>query len=663
MQYRFPEPRRPPAAAGTTLPPTSPQAAMIFRDRQRGEEGGADAPEGVLRDRMALDPRRVLRFVYAGRLVVVLAVYGSALLVGGLWFVDAAPPDVSGEVQLLSLLGLAAAGVVTPIAYWQSHRRSGPVTRPFLLSQALLDVLLVTGVVHITGGSGSVFPPLLYVALVTAYALMLPVRHALLVVAGAGGAYVLDIALAYPELPDLPVLFQVAVFVGVTAASSYIGGRLRETRRELERMESALRRLRLNTIDVLHTLRSAVLTVDVDGRLAYLNPLAEELLDLPAARWIGRDVLPALQRRAPGLATAFRDTVRRESGVREREVEVMPPSRRGGGTDHRASRAGRFGPPPTDGASDGDGADGGPVPVAARTAYLARSGGTPTVTLVLQDQRPIRQLERLRRRTERLEAVTELSASLAHEIRNPLASIQSAAEQLSARAGDGGGAGEDELTELIVRESQRLDRLLGEFSDFAAMKISDRHPVDLERAVREAVEVVREHPETPDSARFTIRVEGFEDGELSGELWGDEDLLHRAFLNILLNAVQAWREDPGGELLEVEAVIDPGRPEIVPSEIAPGRPVRVRVIDNGPGIDDQEMDRVFDPFYSGREDGTGLGLSVAYRVARAHGGTLNARSERGEGAVFEFVLLRREPEARELLERDAPPSPHPTDSP
>lgn len=584
---------------------------MIFRGRQRGAAAGATD--------VSLEPRRVLRYLYAGRLAVSLAVFGSALLVGDLWFLGPAQTEVPGEARLISMGGLLAAAFFTPLAYWHSHRRPGGLSPAFLLSQAVLDIVIVTGIVHVTGGSESVFPPLLYVALVSAYALLLPIRLTLLLVAGAGAAYLLDITLAYPELPGTPALFQVGIFAGVAGAASYIGSRLRETRRELSDMESALRKLRLNTIDVLHSLQSAVLTLDAEGRIAYLNPLAEDLLGLPSEHWIGRDALPELQSRAPGLATVFRETVRDGSGSREREVEIEP-------ADGRSS-----------------------IPVAARSAYLARSGGTPTVTLLLQDLRPTRQLERLRRRTERLEAVTELSASLAHEIRNPLASIQSAAEQLSARSGDGDGG--SRLTDLIVRESQRLDRLLGEFNEFAAMEITDRQPVDLEKVVRDAVEVVREHPDTPESASFPIRVEGFE-GVIDG-LWGDEDLLHRAFLNLLLNAVQAWREGPGEEELEVEVVIDEARPEVVPSEIAPGRPVRVRVMDNGPGIDEEDVDRLFDPFFSGREEGTGLGLSVAYRIARVHGGTISASSPEGGGAIFEFVLLRREPEARELLDRAA----------
>lgn len=594
--------------------------------------------------RSGFDPRRVLYFIYAGRLTVCVAVFGTALLVEGLWPFAGAGPAVSEEVRLISLVGMVAAGFFTPLAYWYSHQQAGHLSRAFLLSQAVLDIVLVTGIVHVTGGSESVFPPLLFVALVSAYALVLPMALAMVVVAAAGAAYLGDIALAFPHLLSAPVGFQVVVFAGVALASSFIGGRLRQVREELDRMEQALRRLRLDTIDVLHTLRSGVLTLDREGRVAYVNPLAEELLDVRADNWIGRDLLPELRRRAPGLAAAFRDSVRRESGVWERETELWPEGEAPGeegreeGGGNAASSSG----------ADGDD-DGRPIPVAVRTAYLARAGATPTVTLVLHDLRPARQLEELRLRAERLEAVAELSASLAHEIRNPLASIRSAVEQLAET--DDEDDEERLLSRLVLRESDRLDRLLGEFGDFAGTDVVRRQPVDVRELVQEAVEVARRHPDSGDEVEYVAEFEGDAE-ELSDGLWGDRDLLHRSLVNLLLNPAQVWaekREEGGkepGDGLSVRVLVDEGRPDMVPAEIAAGRPVRIRVVDDGPGIEPEILDRVFDPFFSGRSGGSGLGLSVAYRAVQAHGGSMTARSTPGEGATFEVVLLRRAGEPR-----------------
>ena len=116
----------------------------------------------------------------------------------------------------------------------------------------------------------------------------------------------------------------------------------------------------------------------------------------------------------------------------------------------------------------------------------------------------VRQPEDLRLQTEKLEAVAELSASLAHEIRNPLAAIRSAAEQLGARARED----EDDrlLSQLVVREAERLNRLLAEFSDFARVDISKRKAIDLSKLVADAIAVVRQHPDATEGARIEARV-------------------------------------------------------------------------------------------------------------------------------------------------------------
>src|SRR5207245_423286 len=133
-------------------------------------------------------------------------------------------------------------------------------------------------------------------------------------------------------------------------------------------------------------------------------------------------------------------------------------------------------------------------------------------------------------RALRVEAVAELSSSLAHEIKNPLASIRSSVEQL-ARASR---ANPDEkfLTSLIVRESDRLSRLLSEFLDFSRVRVTECRPLDLHQVARAAIRLVREHPDCPADAHIEL---------LGGPtlMEGDEDLLHRVVSNLVLNAVQA----------------------------------------------------------------------------------------------------------------------------
>ena len=177
-----------------------------------------------------------------------------------------------------------------------------------------------------------------------------------------------------------------------------------------------------------------------------------------------------------------------------------------------------------------------------------------------------------------LEAVAALSASLAHEIRNPLASIRSSVEQLAR----GAHAGDDErtLAALIVRESDRLSRLLSEFLDFSRVRATRSEPLDVHAVASAAAGVVRAHPDCP--AGTQLMVEGdhvmFE---------GDEDLLHRSLVNLIMNAVQAADQEAVQVVVSVAAVDASEMPRDLPGD----RGVRIGVSDTGPGIPDEIRER------------------------------------------------------------------------
>ncbi len=547
----------------------------------------------------------MLYWIYAARLVICLAIFGSAILVGD--FVDRrAPGALAPDFLLIAIVGLASAAFLTPIAYRISHRKGRKVGLGFLYSQAVLDVFLFNGVVHITGGSDSPFVSL-FIALAAAYALVLPLGSAILVALATGTVYLVDNLLLAGNPPDLALVLQVLVITLVAIAASLVGARFRHVRSELRTVEGELHRLRLDTADVLRIIPSGVVTLDDLGNLVYLNLAAAELCEIDAATFLGTDLLPELDRRAPEVASAIRETMTTGRRVRNREAEITVDA---GADSEEAPR---------------------PVPVTVSTTMLQDVGAGPSHVILLQDLRAVRQLENLRLRTGKLEAVAELSASLAHELKNPLASIRSAVEQLSERAPED----EDEqiLGRLIMRESDRLSRILGEFSDFARVGVAERKPVDVEKLIREVMETALRHPAAEGRATITCEMQA----DMSG-LWGDPELLHRTLLNLVLNAVQIGEADT---TVRVQVIADALRPDLVPSEVALGHPVRIRVIDDGPGIDADDLPRIFDPFYTRRKGGSGLGLSIAHRAVQAHGGALIASSNRGEGATFAMVLPRR----------------------
>jgi signal transduction histidine kinase len=287
-------------------------------------------------------------------------------------------------------------------------------------------------------------------------------------------------------------------------------------------------------------------------------------------------------------------------------------------------------------------------PVGVTTTYTEHeeSGSGRTATAIFQDISDQKRMDALRLRAERLEGIAELSASLAHEIRNPLASIRSAVEQMSRMP----TVSDDQktLSALVMRESDRLSRLLGEFLDFARVRVTRTEQVDLTSVARGVTALVAAHPDRPERVRVSCVVP---DGDTVC-VEGDEDLLHRAMFNLALNAVQASPEQG-----EVRIELSRGAAEPLPAALAfDGDAVSLRVSDNGAGIPPEIRARMFDPFFTTKANGSGLGLAVVHRAIEAHRGHIFVDSSR-TGTRFTVVLPRgRETTPASPAAEAAPPS-------
>jgi two-component system sensor histidine kinase PilS (NtrC family) len=270
-------------------------------------------------------------------------------------------------------------------------------------------------------------------------------------------------------------------------------------------------------------------------------------------------------------------------------------------------------------------------PVGVTTTYTEGDSQRtdPTATAIFQDISDIRRLEVLRLRAERLEGVAELSASLAHEIKNPLASIRSAVEQLGEMpqaTADG-----RTLSDLVMRESDRLSRLLTEFLDFARVRVTRTGRVDLAAIVLGAARLAEEHPDRREGVHLKCDMA---DGA-PFVVDGDEDLLHRAVFNLALNAVQA---SPPATTVTLELT------SIAPDQLPLGLrfengSISLRVSDEGAGIPVELRDRLFDPFFTTKPGGSGLGLAVVHRAIEAHRGMVLLDSG-SSGTTFTVILPR-----------------------
>jgi signal transduction histidine kinase len=185
------------------------------------------------------------------------------------------------------------------------------------------------------------------------------------------------------------------------------------------------------------------------------------------------------------------------------------------------------------------------------------------------------------------------------------------------------------LAQLVVRESDRLSRLLSEFLDFARVRATEFVPVDLQAVVTAAARLVREHPDC--RPEIEIRVQG-----VRTVIDGDEDLLHRVVANLLLNAAQAAT----GPMI-IAVTTRPAKTAELPGGCRIEQPVCLEVRDDGPGIPVDVRERLFQPFVTGRAGGTGLGLAIVQRAVEAHRGVVLLESAPGAGTTFTIFFPAR----------------------
>jgi two-component system sensor histidine kinase PilS (NtrC family) len=508
--------------------------------------------------------------------------------------------EADGQLSLVATIMFLAALAVTLGSAWHTQLRRREPGENFLYAHVILDVLLVTGIIHITGGQESGFSPL-YVLVIAEGALLLPLPGGVLIGGLASILYFADIFWFHGGSLTGTVLYQIVLFAGVALATGLLGDRLRRAGIALGAMESELRQLRLDTGDILGSISTGILTVDPAGRLMYVNPAGEALLGIDARQWLGAPVISAVEHIAPGMGM-----------VLKRSIEDGLPITRFRTTANRNERQ---------------------IVLGVSTTVLGQGDGRPpSATAIFQDISDLERVDALSRRAERLEAVAELSASLAHEIKNPLASIRSAVEQISKPT----LANEDRalLQRLVVSESDRLARLLTQFLEFSGLRMGKRELVDVRDVARDCVALARQHPERPEGVEIELHLPN--DPQ---RVRGDRDLLHRAVFNLVLNALQFAGE--GGKV-----TVRVRRHTRVGGVLLRDM-IRLSVGDTGPGVAPEDIPRIFDPFYTRRRGGSGLGLAVVHRAVAAHEGTVLVERSRAGGAEFVVDLPRLAPAGKE----------------
>jgi two-component system, NtrC family, sensor histidine kinase PilS len=529
----------------------------------------------------------ILRWLYIGRLCIAAGVFVGAALA---WW-QADPTHL-----LIASVAVIVAMIFTTFAAWHTHIRLARITHTFLYLQSVFDLALVTAVVHVAGPYS--FFATLYILVIALNSVMMPFANGLLIALLAGILYAGDVVFGHPVEISGALLAQVAVFWVVAVATGYLSSRVRVAGAAHDSVAAELRRVRLEAADILRHIKTGIITVGADGRLVYANPTAEAILGPELARM--RDDAPAvekLERLAPVLGQAVRRTAAEGRRVLRQAADVT--------------------------------IDGRTFPLGvSTTAVYAEPGQAPSVTAIFKDISDEKRVEALHLRSQRLEAVAEIAASLAHEIKNPLASIRSAVEQLSRAAPPSGD--ERVLAGLVLRESDRLSSLLTEFMDFSRVRVTRSALLDLAAVADAGVALALRHPDC--SAAVTAEVCA---PQRPVNVEGDEDLLRGIVFNLVLNAAQA---SPSGSKITVEVtVLDPNA---LPGNVAIEAPRMLKVSDTGPGVLPDILPRLFEPFVTGRPGGTGLGLAVVQRSVLAHKGYIFCDSVPGRTEFTIYLPAR-----------------------
>ena len=531
--------------------------------------------------------RRKLLWLIVGRAVAATLLLGSAPLIrerGGLPF--------DPFYVLIGCTYVLTVAYALALKYIERYRWLVDV-------QLALDAVVVSGIVYLTGGVSSYFSSLYTLPIIAASAvesrrsgmtvgILSCVLYAGLVSAQYADPDVfqrttgLRVTLPAIGLSLYTVGLNVFGFFAVAALSGYLAENLRRTDAQLQQASNQIEDLQAFSRHVIDSLTSGLATTDIDGRIATYNRAAAAITGVSLREAVGRSVVDVLS-----LPREYQDAFGASEGrlpLPRMEVLFTRP-------------------------------DGQEIELGLSMASLVTPRGETGFLVTFQDVTQARKQEREARIQQRLAAVGEMAAGIAHEIRNPLASMAGSIQILRQELPL--STDQSQLMDIVLRESERLNETIRSFLAFARPQRQNSAPVDIRRVVTDAARLLENSSELTEHHRIAVDVP-------SQEVWfdADEGQLRQIVWNLATNGLRAM---PNGGLLTLAI----GSRE----RDAAGRDVVLSVRDEGTGIAPEDLDGIFQPFRGGFSRGTGLGLSIVRRIIAEYGGDIQISSERGSGTT------------------------------
>jgi len=474
-----------------------------------------------------------------------------------------------------------------------------PSRRINLMVQIGGDLLVETLLVYFTGGLNSPFSFLYLVSIITA-SMLLYRRGGLLAASGSAILYGVLCDLMYfnvmplPEVSFLPmttwtssrVYFNIATnlagFYATALLTSYISEKLQKTSEELDANRQNLAELRALNQNVVESIPSGLITLSNYGTATFVNPAACQILQTGAMTLLGRHITDL---------TFF--TIEEWNEARER-LGVGAVVR--GECDFVLAGEKRS------------------IGYAA-TPLSTLEGKAAGYTLIFQDLTDMKKLESEVRLKDRMAAVGELSAGIAHEIRNPLAAIAGSVQVL--KSSNSLSPQEQRLMSIVLKESERLNKSIADFLRFVRPQEKMSVQFDVAASLGETLELFANSPELRADHKIEREIQ-----PPSFNLVGDADQIRQVFWNLARNAVQAM---PNGGRLSVSTYVSDDAYNIV-------------FTDSGRGMSENDLARLFQPFRTNFPTGTGLGMAISYRIVQEHGGKIAVSSREGTGTTITVSL-------------------------
>ncbi len=513
---------------------------------------------------------------------------GTALLGATAWLTLGSGAEFVRSVEGLLYGIIASIYVASLISVF--FLRAGRYLTFIGYAQMVGDIAAATGLVYLTGGAESIFTILYPLAIVNG-AIGLSRKGANIAALCAAAAFLVlsigsergligqPVYLEHAAMPTPRLLLTLAAnlsaFLLTAALAGYLADALVGARRQLKRAESELTALSALHESIVHSISSGILTIDSTQHITFINPAGEEICGRTFAQLRGKNLredFPAFSD-ALSLGQLGRgETVFAHADLSERILGYS-------------------------------------------LAPLVDPGSParPGFVVVFQDLSNLRRMEESVRRSDRLAAVGQLAAGLAHEIRNPLASMTGSIELLAGAPQL--DANDRRLMKIVLRESERLELLVRDFLTFAKPKQVELARLSLSALVGELLEVF--HPTALGAGLTVLR-------EIDEPVFvrGDESLLRQLVWNLLRNAADAT---PSGGSVRVQVRTDKTEAHLI-------------VQDSGAGISAADRGRIFEPFFTTKDGGSGLGLSIVQRTIEAHGGRVELESSPGRGSTFIVIL-------------------------